>query len=203
MEQTYCSFESENSNSVTEVKAQRLRRKTLSQFKEEKLRVGKCAGICTSSCWEKTDMWRDILEASFSSPHSCPGSSNPPGNWDLPACAVPLPQSLLNWMSGSAWLTLCNHNFLSAAFASFTWKALTNYKNWKKNWFTVTGCVLHDQSRVSHSRFGCDITQLHTEKDEPLTPTSDRSRSNLWLWDHLMSIWHSCCRDPQSHPPFL
>lgn len=97
MEQTNCSFESENSNSVKEVKAQRLRRKTLSQFKE-KLRVGTCAGICTSSFWEKVDVWWDIHEASFSSPHSCPGSSNPPGNWDLTVCAFPLPQSLLNRM---------------------------------------------------------------------------------------------------------
>lgn len=106
-------------------------------------------------------------------------------------------------VSGPAWLTLCSHIFLSAVFTSFTWKALTNYKNWKKKKGVHSeGCVLRDQSRVSHSRFGCDVTQVHTENDEPPTANKWQSRRDLWLWGHLTSTWHSYCRHPQRHPPF-
>lgn len=169
MEQTNCLFESENSNSVKEVKAQRLRRKTLSQFKEEKLRVGKCGDLHVLLLRKDRHVtrypWGQLLQPSFLS-----GIQQTPRKLrSYCVCFPSAPVATEPNVSGPAWLTFCSHNFLSAAFASFAWKALTNYKNWKKNWFTVTGCVLCDQSRVSHSRFGCDSPQVHTEKEEPLT----------------------------------
>lgn len=90
-------------------------------------------------------------------------------------------------VSGPVWLTLCSHIFLSAVFTSFTWKALTNYKNWKKKLVhSDRMCTAwSEQGESQQIRMWC-YTSPHGER----WATNDQQVTEVEGTSGFGAIWH-------------